>query len=89
MDETHTCPLCRRVLEYDEMNEESTRMYPNVEYDIGKYKKIKRIFLFILTVVSVVLGFINYITYSGVIWSLIAGSWNHIFCSDSYIFHYE
>ncbi|GAA0766997.1 hypothetical protein GCM10008908_05490 [Clostridium subterminale] len=54
------------------MNVESTRMYPNVEYDIGKYKKIKRIFLFILTVVSVVLGFINYITYSGVIWSLIA-----------------
>ncbi len=54
------------------MNEESTRMYPNVEYDIGKYEKIKRIFLFILTVVSVVLGFINYITYSGVIWSLIA-----------------
>ncbi|WP_343823407.1 DUF6320 domain-containing protein [Clostridium subterminale] len=72
LDETHTCPLCRRVLEYDEMNVESTRMYPNVEYDIGKYKKIKRIFLFILTVVSVVLGFINYITYSGVIWSLIA-----------------
>ncbi len=54
------------------MNEESTRMYPNVEFDIGKYNKIKRIFLFILTVVSVVLGFINYITYSGVIWSLIA-----------------
>ncbi len=72
LDETHTCPLCRRVLEYDEMNEESTRMYPNVEFDIGKYNKIKRIFLFILTVVSVVLGFINYITYSGVIWSLIA-----------------
>ncbi|WP_346936327.1 DUF6320 domain-containing protein [Clostridium sp.] len=72
LDETHTCPLCRRVLEYDEMNVESTRMYPDVEYDIGKYKKIKRIFLFILTVVSVVLGFINYITYSGVIWSLIA-----------------
>jgi hypothetical protein len=72
LDETHTCPLCRRVLEYDESNEKSTRMYPNVEFDIGKYNKIKRIFLFILTVVSVVLGFINYITYSGVIWSLIA-----------------
>jgi len=72
LGETHTCPLCVGVLEQDETEEKTTSMYPEIDFDINKFNKIKKIFLFILTIVAAALGFINYITYSGVIWSLIA-----------------
>lgn len=72
IDESHTCPLCRGVLEYDDNDIASIQMYPDIKFDIDKYKRIRKIFIFILAVISVALAFINYITYSGVIWSLIA-----------------
>lgn len=72
LGETHTCPLCTSVLEYDDTDINNNRMYPIVEFDIDKYRKIKRIFIFLLTVISVILGFINYVTYSGIVWSIIA-----------------
>lgn len=71
-DNTHTCPLCKSVLEYDEKDIVHENLYPNIEYDVSKYNKIRKIFIFILILVSVVLGYINYLTYSGVIWSIIA-----------------
>lgn len=72
LDETHTCPLCIGVLEQEEASEQATRMYPEIDFDIDKFNMLKKISFFILTIVVAVLGFINYITYSGVVWSLIA-----------------
>ena len=71
LDETYICPLCRAVLSPKE-NGEGTRMYPQVNFAVDKLKKFKNIILFCLLVVCVLLGLVNYYTYRGVLWSVIA-----------------
>ncbi|MEG2288449.1 MAG: DUF6320 domain-containing protein [Clostridium sp.] len=72
LDETHTCPLCIGLLEVDEVEDKVDSMYPVIYFDINKFNTIKKIFVFILILVAAGLGFINYITYTGVVWSIIA-----------------
>lgn len=71
LDNTHICPLCKGVLE-DHKDDIHESMYPDIEFGIDKYKKIKKIILFFLSVVSVILIFINYMTFSGFWWCIIA-----------------
>ncbi|MEG0306496.1 MAG: DUF6320 domain-containing protein [Clostridium sp.] len=72
LDETHTCPLCIGLLDVDEIEDKVDSMYPVIDFDINKFNTIKKIFVFILILVAAGLGVINYITYTGVIWSIIA-----------------
>ncbi len=74
LDDTVTCPLCKSILEGDTESKNYIKLYPDVDFDTGKYRKLKKIFIFILAVICIALGFINYITYSGFIWSIIAVS---------------
>lgn len=56
----------------DEVEDKVDSMYPVIYFDINKFNTIKKIFVFILILVAAGLGFINYITYTGVVWSIIA-----------------
>lgn len=74
LDNSPICPLCKKVLAGEELEGSSKReaSYPEVDFDLHKYNIIIRAFLFISLVIAIGLGIINYLTYTGVIWSIIA-----------------
>uniref|UniRef100_UPI000A423446 hypothetical protein n=1 Tax=Clostridium sp. NkU-1 TaxID=1095009 RepID=UPI000A423446 len=57
-------------------NRDNLGMYPQIRYDRKRLKKLAFIFYGLLFFVGAVLGVINYATYSGSLWSIIAiGLW--------------
>lgn len=68
-DDTLICPLCRSVLEE---GGKGTKSYPNARVRIRRLNLFSNIILFLALLVSAVCGYINYITYRGIVWSLIA-----------------
>jgi len=53
-------------------NRDNLGMYPQIRYDRKRLKKLAFIFYGLLFFVGAVLGLINYATYSGSLWSIIA-----------------
>ncbi|WP_349946950.1 DUF6320 domain-containing protein [Lacrimispora sp. BS-2] len=53
-------------------NRDNLGMYPQIRYDRKRLKKLAFIFYGLLFLVGAVLGLINYATYSGSMWSIIA-----------------
>ncbi|MEG0564762.1 MAG: DUF6320 domain-containing protein [Hungatella sp.] len=47
-------------------------MYPEISYDVSRWKRMKNLFYLLLLTVAACLGVVNYITYSGFLWSGIA-----------------
>ena len=47
-------------------------MYPRIQYDPKKWKEVVNSFYIILFAVAAILGIVNYATYSGSMWSVIA-----------------
>lgn len=47
-------------------------MYPQISYDVNKWKKTVNLFYAVLIAVAACLGVVNYATYSGFLWSGIA-----------------
>ena len=47
-------------------------MYPEVSYDVNKWKKMTNLFYAVLIAVAACLGVVNYLTYTGSMWSVIA-----------------
>lgn len=47
-------------------------MYPQIRYDQERLKKLVNVFYGLMIFISAVLGFINYATYTGSLWSVIA-----------------
>lgn len=68
---TVTCPLCNRVLSDDGEPFLPERMYPDPEEGRERLYGIKNIFFILLGMIAVVMGIINYITYNGLLWSVI------------------
>lgn len=70
-DDTKTCPLCNRIL-VGEAGKQRPPMYPEIDFDVGKFNLLSNTFLLLLILVAVVLGVINYVTYDGLAWSVAA-----------------
>lgn len=69
-EDTEICPLCRTVL----FNLDSTKhdkTYPAIEVNLHKYNIVKRLFMFVSILSAVGSVITNYLTYNGVMWSLI------------------
>ena len=47
-------------------------MYPEISYDVNKWKKMTNLFYAVLFALAACLGVVNYVTYSGSMWSVIA-----------------
>lgn len=74
-DETWLCPLCKGALATDiviEAENARSLVYPDVSYRIRKMKLAVKIAVFASIVVSAILILINYMTFRGVYWSLLA-----------------
>lgn len=69
-DNTNICPLCKTVLT-DHEGEEVQNIYPEIAVTPHKYDIIKRSMLFLSVLVACVSIITNYLTYNGVLWSLI------------------
>ena len=70
MDQTSVCPFCRSVLvKVDEM--QTDPRYPQVSIPHKKYRFLMRISLFVSVIAMILLGVINYLTYAGLMWSVI------------------
>lgn len=67
-DDTLICPLCRSVLEE---GGKGTKSYPNAGIRTRRLKLFSNILLFTVLCASAVCGYVNYITYQNVAWSLI------------------
>lgn len=71
-DPTNVCPLCQSVLEKTEQPEEWTEgMYPLIGQQRKGYKFILQIFAFLCLIAMVILAIVNYLTYNGLMWSII------------------
>lgn len=69
-ENTYICPLCKTVLnDYDEKVIED--VYPIIGTNIHKYNILRRIFLYLFSIGSVIAIVINYATYNGILWSAI------------------
>lgn len=77
LDPTMVCPLCHSVLEVDGGGQEETEdtwgMYPNVKSAVRKLNFLVKLYTFLAIVVEAGLIIINYMTFSGLWWSAIAG----------------
>lgn len=69
-DNIDICPLCRTVLT-DIDGTAAARTYPVIEVNPHKYNIIKRIFLFISVISGAGAVITNYLTYNGVMWSVL------------------
>ena len=70
LDNSKNCPLCRAVLtDYDGNPAENS--YPGVDVNARKYNIVARIFLFLSIVVGIAAVITNYLTYKGIMWSLL------------------
>nr|MBQ8252781.1 hypothetical protein [Lachnospiraceae bacterium] len=71
-DPTNICPLCQSVLEKTgDEREKADSMYPVVGVHRKGYKLILQICAFVCFVAIIVLALVNYLTYNGVMWSII------------------
>ena len=71
VDNTNNCPLCRSVLsDFDGITAESS--YPPVDVDVRKYNLVTRIFLFLSIVGGITSVITNYLTYKGIMWSVLS-----------------
>ena len=68
-DPTTVCPLCQSVLEKTEQAKEG--MYPMIGRQRKGRRLMLRIFAFLCLIAMVVLAIVNYVTYNGVMWSII------------------
>lgn len=68
-DDTMICPLCRSVLEEGETGKKT---YPNAGARARRLKLFSNIMLFAVLLGSAVCSYVNYVTYQGIAWSLIA-----------------
>lgn len=77
LDPTRVCPLCHSVLEVEgagqEKKEDTWSMYPNVKDAVRKLNFLVKLYTFLAIVVEAGLIVINYMTFSGLWWSAIAG----------------
>jgi hypothetical protein len=69
-EDTKICPLCRTVLSSID-GTKSDKIYPTIEVNLHKYNVIKRLFMFVSILSAVVSVITNYLTYNGVMWSLV------------------
>lgn len=69
-EDSNICPLCRTVLTNID-GEKQERTYPIIEVNPHKYDIVKRLFLFISIITAIGSVVTNYLTYNGVLWSLI------------------
>ncbi len=88
-DDAVMCPLCHGVLEQDEqvdnvenkdvqpgdLTSHASRsvMYPDVEIAMRKMRLVTRATVFFAIVAECIAAFINYLTYDGVMWSIVSG----------------
>jgi hypothetical protein len=70
VDPTTICPLCQSVLEKTGQME-TEGMYPLVGRQRKGRRLMLRIFAFLCLIAMVVLAIVNYVTYDGVMWSII------------------
>lgn len=70
LDNTNICPLCRTVLTDFDGNT-ARNIYPYVDANLRKYNFITRFFLFLSIIVGIASVAINYLTYSGIMWSVL------------------
>ena len=73
LDNTHKCPLCQHVLEWDENEVEREDIYPDARVQTKKYQMLENIFLFASIVLWIALFVIDYITDPLFLWSFTAG----------------
>lgn len=71
LDDTFTCPLCKRVLSGDEEGMPDRSMYPEVDFDKKKFSGIKNGFFLLAGLLVLIMILINYLTYNGFLWSVI------------------
>lgn len=72
-DPTNICPLCQSVLEKKEGTEDITEgMYPVVGIHRKGYKFVLQVCAFVCLVAMVILAVVNYMTYNGLMWSIIS-----------------
>ncbi len=71
-DPTNVCPLCQSVLEKQEgIQPDGEEMYPVVSMHRKGYKFVLQIFAFLCLIAVIVLAIVNYMTYNGLMWSII------------------
>ncbi len=71
-DQTDICPLCHSVVENRTDNVQEEEMnYPMVNIRRKGYKTVLRICAFVCLVAVIILAIINYVTYNGLMWSII------------------
>ena len=69
-ENTDSCPLCRTIL--TSLNESDYKpTYPEIKLNPHKYNIIKRTFIFISILSGITTAITNYLTYNGVMWSVI------------------
>ncbi|MFA9465529.1 MAG: DUF6320 domain-containing protein [Velocimicrobium sp.] len=79
-DQSDLCPLCGELLLDDtpdaSVEMQSFSMYPPIEFNLGAFHIIRRIFMFLSFLTGIVLFVINYATYdvAPVLWSLISAA---------------
>jgi VIT1/CCC1 family predicted Fe2+/Mn2+ transporter len=68
---TNICPLCKTVLnDFDKKVSEDT--YPTITANLHKYNIITRLFIFLSVIFTVGTIIVNFVTYNGFLWSIIA-----------------
>lgn len=70
-DKTQVCPLCKYVIEWDEL---ATNSYPDIREHVQKLNLAVRIFLFIAIIIEVLLVYLNWKYNHGIWWSIITGA---------------
>lgn len=82
IDNTLVCPLCQNVVEVGK--EPNINTYPDVSKKTKVYHLIVKIFIFSCIFTEMLLILINYITYSGLWWSIICGGAMVYLCFSMY-----
>ena len=68
--------------------EDNRGSYPEIAYNIDKWKKVINVFYAVMLTLAACLGVINWMTYSGFWWSGIAISRNFVCSCESAVFDY-
>lgn len=71
MDNTHTCPLCHRVLA--QQGEGGRNTYPDARVAVRRFRFMENLLLFLSLVVETILIFIDYTIGRDIDWSLVVG----------------
>ncbi|SHJ44184.1 DUF6320 domain-containing protein [Parasporobacterium paucivorans] len=73
LDNSLICPLCSSVLEHGASQEEDREQaYPDIRSKVRKFNVLYRIYYFMAIIGIVAMAVINYITFSGIFWSVIS-----------------